>query len=748
MHPFSRTIIRATVPLMFLVISMIVPPGGTLQPQPAVAAPPLQEADTNCLYPSVHERFGVTVTGDLDLYDVSQLPFGAYLNWLADADASHPNDAHYYPIIHTFRNGYHPSGADLEAVVLANPGATWIIGSEADTIWMDNTPPENYARNYHDAYTTIMAIDPTAKFMLNGLATVSTLRLEWLNRVWDEYLRLYGTDIPVDVWNIHTYVVNEMHLEWGAEIPAGISNAVGYTAGLWTEATVNGASGGTVHQSRTAAARAYFAFQGSTVTIGLRTGPDAGIARVHLDGSPSAVETIDLYAQTPGAITRTYSGLAPSTNARVGNRHHARIQVTGTKNSASSNTWVRVDYAVAESTAGLPGGRLENNSPLQANIVSSVEDHDNLEMIVEQIRRFRQWMADHGQRNKPLVNTEYGVLMTEDLGFDYQRVRTFMLDSFQEFVFGARDPVLGYPEDDNRLLQQWFWFALNIDTFEGRTVHTGLFSPASGQIKQLGRDFIAFVEPLAVDYADLTATSFSLSPTWPLFAGQPSLVAVEAKVNNRGNLPVGPFSVTLVDGNRVVRTWPVNGLSARYAGNDVANLSYAWRPVVYGDRRVELRVNEDGQVAEPCADDNVLSANLEAELFTDLALSNLRTVPRLISPIAHNQSLAVTLQVDVANLGSLGTNDTAIQVDFWHGDPAQGGSLLTSKRLLPGNTSIPVTLSHVWQGLGPGFYDVVVDMHPASEETNLGNNRQELRVVVPAGRQFLPVLLSALEASR
>lgn len=88
----------------------------------------------------------------------------------------------------------------------------------------------------------------------------------------------------------------------------------------------------------------------------------------------------------------------------------------------------------ATSTATLPNARFEDDSPLRAMIVTTVDDHDNLDLIEQQIRDFRQWLLNDGQRNKPLINTEYGILMTEDIGFDYGRVRNFMLNSFNRFL--------------------------------------------------------------------------------------------------------------------------------------------------------------------------------------------------------------------------------------------------------------------------------------------------------------------------
>ena len=189
----------------------------------------------------------------------------------------------------------------------------------------------------------------------------------------------------------------------------------------------------------------------------------------------------------------------------------------------------------APSTTSLPGGKFEDNDPLRARIINSVNDHDNLDLIVQQIRDFRQWMAHHGQRNKPLIDTEYGILMTADVGFDYPRVRTFMLGSFQRFSSDLIDANLGYPDDGNRMLQEWFWFALAVDDFEGRISNTGLYSAQTHAIKPLGRDFANFVTPLKRDYRDLEAYTLNLTPTWPLFSGDPSLVKIKAVVRNQGN---------------------------------------------------------------------------------------------------------------------------------------------------------------------------------------------------------------------
>ena len=73
---------------------------------------------------------------------------------------------------------------------------------------------------------------------------------------------------------------------------------------------------------------------------------------------------------------------------------------------------------------------------------------------------FRRWMKDHGQQNKPLIISEYGVLMALGYGFPADRVNDFMTASLT-YLLNATDPDLGYPSDGNRLVQRWAWFSLN-----------------------------------------------------------------------------------------------------------------------------------------------------------------------------------------------------------------------------------------------------------------------------------------------
>ena len=303
-------------------------PAATANAAPAVAVtpPPLAEPG------SLRWRSGVGVPDGQSplIYAWTQPRPGWYLNWSSgftetvwitetlDAGiAFHtPPDAdagmEFAPMVHTSGGELQPPAAWIAAAAAARPGRTWLIGNEPDVRWQDNATPEAYARAYHVAYHAIKQADPTAQVAIAGLSQITPLRLEYLDRVWDFYAQTYGEEMPVDVWNMHAFVLQEKANDWGVDMPPGFKD----------------------------------------VGQGMRWG---------------------------------------------------------------------------------------------------IEDHDDLRLVEEQVRRMRSWMAEHGQRDKPLWITEYGILMPAAYGFDEERVRRFLLASNDLFA-GLRDPELGLTR---RMMTVW-----------------------------------------------------------------------------------------------------------------------------------------------------------------------------------------------------------------------------------------------------------------------------------------------------
>jgi hypothetical protein len=254
-------------------------------------------------------------------------------------------------MIRVHEDGFRPDEATLQKVAQANPGATWLIGNEPDVIWQDNVSPARYAEWYHELYYLLKEADPTCQVAIGGVTQPTPLRLQYLEMVLSFYQTRYGEVMPVDIWNIHNFILREERENWGVDIPPGL--------------TVN---------------------QG---------------------------------------------------------------------------------------------------------ILYELDDHDDLEVFKAQIINFRQWLADRGQRDKPLIISEYGILMPADYGFGFERVQRFLFDTYT-FMLTATDEQIGYPADDNRLVQRWAWYSLG-----DRRYPTGnLIDLETGQLTRMGQAHREFISRL------------------------------------------------------------------------------------------------------------------------------------------------------------------------------------------------------------------------------------------------------------
>jgi len=178
-------------------------------------------------------RFGVGGSQSIGSYDVNALRLGWYLDWSATLAPASPGGIGFMPMIRLSQTGpdsysYAPSEDRVLQVTAAQPGATWLIGNEPDRRWyQDDLEPYVYARAYHDLYHLIKTADPTAKIAAGGIVQPTPLRLQYLDMVLDSYVGAYDVKMPVDVWNIHAFILREQVGSWGADIPRGIDATEG-----------------------------------------------------------------------------------------------------------------------------------------------------------------------------------------------------------------------------------------------------------------------------------------------------------------------------------------------------------------------------------------------------------------------------------------------------------------------------------------------------------------------------------------
>ncbi|MBX3013396.1 MAG: hypothetical protein KF832_17885 [Caldilineaceae bacterium] len=146
----------------------------------------------------------------------------------------------------------------------------------------------------------------------------------------------------------------------------------------------------------------------------------------------------------------------------------------------------------------------------------TVDDHDDTGIFQNNIIAFRQWMAARGYRDKPLLITEYGILLSPLHGFPHEKVRTFMLASF-DFFLTATDANTGYPADGNRLVQAWSWFSLNYPPYDpvtGEGQNGNLMEPDTAAMLPLGEAYGAYVATLGSSpKVTLAFPTFQLTPS-------------------------------------------------------------------------------------------------------------------------------------------------------------------------------------------------------------------------------------------
>jgi len=349
-----------------------------------------------------HQRFGFNFSLDeghsIADYDTAPLQAGWYLDYTYQNQATRQADMEYTPLIRARAWQSDTFTETLQVAVAATPGTLWLVGNEPDRAGQDGLTPAEYARFYGETYRLLKQFDPTSRVAGGGLVQATPLRLRYLTMVLDEYQQQFGETMPVDVWNVHGFILPENYV-WGASIPPGLEQ---------------------------------FASEG-------------------------------------------------------------------------------MQYLAS--------------------------DHDNMVIFAAQMRAFRQWMADHGYRDRPLLVSEYGILLAPRHGFTYTRVQQFLINSFN-FFLSTTDDTLGDPADGNRLVQRWSWFSLNYPPWDentGQGFNGNLYNPTNFQIEALGQDFANFVTPHFVPQLDLALSEVRFQPPTMLISATTHLT-VTANVINGGSV--------------------------------------------------------------------------------------------------------------------------------------------------------------------------------------------------------------------
>jgi hypothetical protein len=207
-----------------------------IKQQPAQSGrSPDEEPIANC-------RYGLTPLGFEQIDALNTFHAGWYSLFEAETVADTPPHVEFVPLLNIkqVRDGqgnYRPeywtelSLAQLEIAIERYPGSLWLLGNEIDRGpnpgqiqgGQGNMYPEVYAKAYHDLYQFIKQHDPTAQVAISALVEVTPGRLQYLDQIWQSYYNQFGTNMPVDVWNMHLYILPEA-------TPDGEPNAIANVA--------------------------------------------------------------------------------------------------------------------------------------------------------------------------------------------------------------------------------------------------------------------------------------------------------------------------------------------------------------------------------------------------------------------------------------------------------------------------------------------------------------------------------------
>lgn len=481
-------------------------------------------------------RYGLAALGNAQINTMDTFGAGAHLGFTFSAPPA-PNNADFFPMITFHQNkdfstgeyldGYttipnitstNPSNqAALRYWLEQNPGSVWILGNEIDRgpdegqtmSGQDDLQPYWYAVAYHDVYKYIKTYDPTATVATAALVQVTPARLAYWDEVWDAYQTEFGTEMPVDVWTMHLYILPEVKTS-GA--PNGIAN---YPVGL------------------------------------AELGYDPAVWGRYESGGNAA--------------------LCPQDNV----------------------------YCFAE--------------------------HDDMTVFAEQITDMRQWMKDHGQQQKPLLITEYSLLYPfEDDGgscflqdeygncFEPDRVQTFLENTFA-YLESEADPNLGYALDGNRLVQQWFWFAIH---HEGPGSVSNLFDDvALTQVSQIGTAYANWVNATTVTQNLVTIEASNAVVQIP--AGSTDVdVAIRTWFTNNGNLRItDSFDVTFYSNaglTNVIGTATISPAGNPLQGCAVIEFTAdtTWNDLTEGTYTYWASIDDGNAISETNEGDNVISGTV------------------------------------------------------------------------------------------------------------------------------------------
>jgi hypothetical protein len=179
--------------------------------------------DTTC-------RFGITSPLGSEGYDIASIGVGSYLDWGVATPPNLPDGVEYIRVLRLRDDLYSQTLANLPGWVAAFPGSVWVVGNEPDTTYEDQDEllPEEYADRYYQVATMIRNLDRSARLAFGSIVQPTPIRMRYLDRAWNRLVSDAGSSVRasqlIDIWSIHSFILNEQVKSWGTGIPPGFED--------------------------------------------------------------------------------------------------------------------------------------------------------------------------------------------------------------------------------------------------------------------------------------------------------------------------------------------------------------------------------------------------------------------------------------------------------------------------------------------------------------------------------------------
>lgn len=264
-------------------------------------------------------------------------------------------------------------------------------------------------------------------------------------------------------------------------------------------------------------------------------------------------------------------------------------------------------------------------------------EHTDMNTFQGQVTAMRQWMHARGQKEKPLVLTEFSVLypyevdpggtcfLQDEFGncFTPTRVGDFMQAAYN-YLENNTNPNLGYTADNNRLVQQWLWYSM-YSTGPGSVsnlIKSDFASYPAGSVNALtpiGQKFRTYVSalPLGVNLFPYHYTFTQINN---------DTIDIHVQVMNNGNTEVnGSFTVGLyANPSHTLLIDSVTIPNVNGCARDKITATLRWPGLSAETRPFYIKVDATNQVPETNEQDNTIAGYI----FLDPDLTYMPQVTR------------------------------------------------------------------------------------------------------------------------